>query len=124
MDAEKSLLTIVPVIPSADIERDVKWYHEKTGFEYSFGDKMYAGIQRDKISIHLQWHAGTEDDPLLGGSVVKIFVKNVKAIFEELVKRGTVADDKLRMNTPWNTHEFGFYDLNNNAIFLVQSISQ
>jgi hypothetical protein len=23
-------------------------------------------------------------------------------------------------NTPWKTNEFGFYDLNNNAIFIVE----
>ena len=116
------LPVMVPVLPSADIKRDIQWYKEMTGFELVFGDHMYAGLQKDDLEIHLQWHADTEDDPLLGGSVIKIFVENVIPFFEEFVERGTVNKDKLRKHTPWNTHEFGFYDPNNNAIFFVQDI--
>ncbi len=46
---------------------------------------MYAILQRDNLSIHLQWHADTQDDPLNGGSVIRIFVKYIKPIFEEFV---------------------------------------
>ena len=52
--------------------------------------------------------------------MIRIFVQNIQPIFDEFVERGTVAADKLRRNTPWGTHEFGFYDLNKNAIFIVQ----
>ncbi|MCK8522850.1 glyoxalase/bleomycin resistance/extradiol dioxygenase family protein [Aquimarina sp. D1M17] len=113
---------IIPVLPSLDIKRDIAWYEEKTGFTFLFGDHMYAGIRKDNLTIHLQWHADTEDDPLLGGSVIKIFVEDIQPIFEDFVNRGTVPKDKLRRHTPWNTHEFGFYDLNNNAIFFVQDV--
>ena len=116
------LINIEPVLPSADIERDLAWYEEKTGFIKVFGDNMYAGLKRDHLLFHLQWHADTEDDPLLGGSVMKIFVKDIQPLFKEFVERGTVPPEKLRMNTPWGTHEFGFYDLNKNAIFIVQDI--
>ena len=81
---------------------------------------MYACLKRENLFIHLQWHADTEDDPLLGGSVIKLFVKNIQPIFKEFMERGTVKEDKLRLNTPWGTHEFGFYDLNNNAVFIVE----
>ena len=91
---------VIPVLPSQDIQCDLKWYHKKTGFEPIFSDSMYAGIFRDGINIHLQWHADTKEDPLLGGSVIKIFVDDVEFIFQEFVKRGTVAKDKLRKNTP------------------------
>ncbi|MEQ9403359.1 MAG: glyoxalase/bleomycin resistance/extradiol dioxygenase family protein [Cyclobacteriaceae bacterium] len=114
------LLEIMPVLPSADIERDVKWYEKHTGFKMAFGDDMYVGLNRDNLNIHLQWHADTEDDPLLGGSVIRIFVKHITPLFEEFVERGTVSRDKLRLNTPWKTNEFGFYDLNRNAIFILE----
>ena len=113
---------IEPVLPSQDIQRDIEWHQKHTGFEYKFGDHMYAGIERDGLYIHLQWHADTEDDPLLGGSVIKIFVKDIQPIFEEFVKRKTIKPEKLQMNTPWGTHEFGFCDLNKNAIFVVQDV--
>lgn len=114
------LSAIIPVLPSADIERDVAWYKEKTGFGVYYSDKMYAVLYRENLVIHLQWHADTEDDPLLGGSVVRIDVKNIQPLFEEFVQRGTVAHTAFKANTPWKTNEFGFYDLNKNAIFIME----
>lgn len=114
------LLQIEPVLPSQDIDRDVKWYQDKVGFQLVFKDAMYTVLKREHLHMHLQWHADTKDDPLLGGSVIRIFVKNIQPIFEEFVKRGTIAKNKLRKNTPWGTHEFGFYDLNKNAVFIVE----
>ena len=113
---------ICPVLPSADIARDVKWYEDKTGFRKTHADDMYAVLQREHLWIHLQWHADTADDPLLGGSVIRLFVEDIDPWLKEFVERGTVSSEKLRHHTPWNTHEFGFYDLNRNAIFVVQSI--
>ncbi len=115
-------LNIAPVLPSADIARDVAWYEEKTGFKVYFADKMYAVICRSNLWIHLQWHADTPDDPLLGGSVIRIFVKNIRPLFEEFVQRGTVSEDAFKANTPWQTNEFGFYDLNKNVIFIAEDI--
>ncbi len=116
-------LSIIPVLPSADIARDVAWYEEKTGFKVYFSDKMYAVLYRNPLCIHLQWHADTPDDPLLGGSVIRIYTKNIKFLFDEFVERGTVTQDKLIADTPWKTSEFGFYDLNKNAVFIMEDIS-
>ncbi|GMN10165.1 hypothetical protein MTsPCn9_14200 [Croceitalea sp. MTPC9] len=115
-------LHMTPVLSSQNIKRDVEWHKNYTGFELVFADDMYAGLKRENLFIHLQWHADTEEDPLLGGSVIKIFVKNIQPIFKEFIGRGTVKEDKLRLNTPWGTHEFGFYDLNNNAVFIVEDV--
>ena len=113
---------IIPVLPSADIARDIAWYKEKAGFETKYSDNMYAVLYRNNICIHLQWHADTEKDPLLGGSVIRIDVKNIKLLFDEFVQRGTVTHDALKTNTPWKTNEFGFFDLNKNAIFIMEGI--
>lgn len=115
-------LEISPVLPSQDIDRDVDWYEKQVGFKLLQKDSMYAVMRRENLCIHLQWHADTEDDPLLGGSVIKIFVKNLTPIFNELVERGTINEEKLRLNTAWGTNEFGFYDLNNNSVFFVEDI--
>lgn len=58
---------------------------------------MYAGLKREQLFIHLQWHADTKDDPLLGASVIKLFVRNIQPIFEEFIKRGTVKENRLRL---------------------------
>ena len=113
-------ITMIPVMPSENIERDVAWYKEKTGFECLHADSMYAVLFRDKLMLHLQWHAGTPEDPLLGGSVIRLYVKNIRPLFEEFVNRGTVAADQFRSHTPWKTNEFGFYDLNRNVIFVLE----
>ncbi len=116
-----STLYIIPVLSSSDIKRDAEWYEEYTGFKYYFGDEGYAGFTRDNLEFHLQWHHNNEQDPVHPG-VMKIFVKNIEPYFEEFVERGTITPDKLKKNTPWGTHEFGFYDLNNNAVFIVQDV--
>ncbi len=113
---------ICPVLPSQNIERDVEWYREKVGFSVLHKDDMYAVLRRENLCIHLQWHADTDDDPLLGGSVIRIIVDDIKPIFDELIQRGTVERNKLSLKTPWNTNEFGFYDLNKNAIFIVEDL--
>ena len=112
---------IVPVLPSLDILRDLKWYEKHTGFIYYFGDKGYAGLRRGDLEFHLQFHHGTEEDPVVG-SVMKIFVEDIQPYFREFVERGTIGEGDLRLNTPWGTHEFGFYDENKNAIFWVQDV--
>jgi catechol 2,3-dioxygenase-like lactoylglutathione lyase family enzyme len=117
-----TILGVVPVLPSADIDRDIKWYQNFTGFDLIRNDGDYAILGRGTTIFHLQWHADTPEDPLLGGSVVRIFVSDVKSYFDEFCKRGTVKPGKLILNTEWGTHEFGFYDLNRNAIFIVQDI--
>ena len=116
------ILNIIPVLPSANIARDIIWYNEKAGFKEYFSDRMYAILYRDNLTIHLQWHADSDDDPLLGGSVIRINVKNIKPLFDEFLKRGTVNPDSFKTNTPWKTNEFGFFDLNNNAIFIMEDI--
>lgn len=113
-------LNTIPVLPTADIQRDITWYQKKMGLEVFFSDKMYAILFRETLCLHLQWHADTQDDPLLGGSVVRIYVKNITPLFEEFIQRGTITPEKFRSNTPWLTNEFGFYDLNNNAIFIFE----
>jgi hypothetical protein len=126
-----TFLNIIPVLPSADVERDIAWYKEKTGFKCLYKDNTddgqrtsYAVLGRNNQYIHLQWHAGTEDDPLLGGSVIRIYVKHIKPLVEEFVQRGTITQDKFRTNSPWQSNEFGFYDLNHIAIFIMEDLTK
>ncbi len=117
-------LHVTPVLPTEDLGRDLEWYKNKLGFSALHIAQDYAVLKRAGIFIHLQWHANTLDDPLLGGSVVKFFVKNIDTLFQEMVDKGIVPPNKLTRNTPWNTHEFGLYDLNNNAIFFVEDVQE
>jgi hypothetical protein len=113
------LQTICPVLSTSDLERDINWYKTRVGFNLTHQEEGYAVLNRDHIWIHLQWHHNNEEDPI-NISVIKIFVNDIQPIFKEMLTRGTTSKDKLHLNTPWSTHEFGFYDLNNNAVFFVQ----
>ena len=121
MSPASPTLYIIPVLSSADIKRDLEWYEKYTGFQYAFGDEGYVGLNRDNLEFHLQWHHGNDEDPVLAG-VMKIFVKDIQPYYDEFLERGTITPEKLHKNTPWGTHEFGFYDLNNNAVFIVQDV--
>ena len=120
--ADSNFKQIIPVLSSSDVQRDVAWYEKQLGFQLAFWDgDGYAGIQRDGIEVHLQWHHNNEDDPVLPG-VIKLFVSDILPIFEELQRKGVVTEDRLRRHTSWGTHELGLFDLNNNAIFFVQDV--
>lgn len=119
---ESPLLEVVPVLAGVDLDRDIKWYRDHSGFELVRNDVEYAILKRDKIFLHLQWHADTEGYPLPGGSVVRIFLEDKDVCLDEFYERKTVKPEKLKRNTDWGTHEFGFYDSNRNAIFIVQDI--
>jgi predicted enzyme related to lactoylglutathione lyase len=115
-------LSTIPVFPSADIQRDIAWYEKQAGFSTIYADAMYAVIYRDNTWLHLQWHADTANDPLLGGSVARIGVAAVEPLFNEMLERGTVGPSAFVRNTPWQTNEFGFRDLNNNILFFMQDL--
>ena len=116
-----STALLIPVLPSADIKRDVTWYENYCGFKVDFGNDTYAGLSRESIKIHLQWHANSPNDPILGGSVIKLFIEDIEQYQQEFIKRGTIPKSELKP-TAWGTKEFGFYDLNNNAIFIVEDL--
>ena len=108
-------------LKQADLARDIAWYEEKTGFRNVTNQEGYAIMRRENMEFHLQWHHDNDDDPVFPG-VIRIWVKGILPVFEEFVQRGTVTPEKLRMNTPWGTNEFGYYDLNKNAVFVMEDV--
>jgi catechol 2,3-dioxygenase-like lactoylglutathione lyase family enzyme len=94
MDKNYQFLGTIPILPSSDIDRDIAWYKEKAGFEVVHANDMYAVLQRDTIYLHLQWHAGTEDDPL-GGSAIRIVVKNITRCLKSLYKEARCTNQNL-----------------------------
>ena len=53
-------LTVHPVLPARDVAEAIDFYTNKLGFELVFKDEendpTYAGIKRDNVELHLQWH--------------------------------------------------------------------
>ena len=81
METNTEFNSVIPVLPFSNIESDIIWYKEKIGFEAFFSDNMYTLLQRDNLCISLPWQADTEDNSLLGGSVIRVFVKNIESHF-------------------------------------------
>jgi len=113
-----------PVLESGDIKRDAQWYSDQLGFEVLFQDDHYAVLRHGAASIHLQWHAGTEQDPLNGGAVVRFLLEDVGPYFTNLKSKGLVEDAQLKEKTPWNTTEFALFDANKNALIFTQDLSK
>lgn len=110
----------VPVLPSADVARDVNFYVKGLGFQEIFSDSLYALLRRQNLELHLQWHADTAEDPLLGGSVVRLITNDVDEYYKIVVDHGIISPNHLPKKTPWGTYEFGFFDLNKNAVFIAK----
>jgi catechol 2,3-dioxygenase-like lactoylglutathione lyase family enzyme len=55
---------IHPILPVQDVVEALKFYVNKLGFSIAFSDDSknptYAGIRRDDVEIHLQWHHAHE----------------------------------------------------------------
>ncbi len=127
MSATK-FLKISPILPSSDVVRDIKWYEEKLGFKLGYNSGMYeegtinyAVLNRQEISLHMQFQF-PEDMAKMTSFQIRIEVDNILPIFEEYKSNGVVKE--LRKNTPWGTTEFGFYDLNKNAIFFFEDLKK
>lgn len=59
-----ALLAVHPVLPSKNVAAAVAFYVERLGFALAFHDTSgaprYAGVRRDGVVIHLQWHDPAE----------------------------------------------------------------
>lgn len=108
-----------PVLPSRDIARAIAFYVHQLGFELAFSDSddepRYAGLTRDDVEIHVQWHDPAEwervERPML-----RFVVPDVDSLFEEYRDKGVFHERTALRDTGWGTREFAFYDLDGNGL--------
>ena len=113
------LLAVHPVLPSKDVAASLSFYLDRLGFELLFKDDpsvpRYAGIRRDDVELHLQWHDPAEwsavERPML-----RLHVEQVDALFEEYAQQDVFHDQTALRDTAWGTREFAFYDLDQNGL--------
>lgn len=118
------LIAAHPVLPVQDIRKTVLFYM-KLGFAPLFvdsdDDPRYAGIGRDGVEIHLQWH-----DPAGWASVdrpqLRFLVHDVDALYEQFKATGAVPEGKTVRDTEWGTREFGFFDPDKNGLTFYCSL--
>lgn len=120
------LKQIHPVLPVKSVTKAVDYYVNKLGFKLAFtdttSDNGYAGVSRDGIEIHLQWHDEIEWVEGLDRPLLRIYVENITKLYEEyktkdVFHEGTALQDKI-----WGTQEFTFYDLYGNGLTFYRDL--
>ncbi|MCR9246174.1 MAG: VOC family protein [bacterium] len=113
-----------PVLAVRDVRKTARWFCDHLGFRPLFADNdaepRYAGIGRDDVEIHLQWHGEEEWAAGLCGAAYRFLVDDPDALFEEAFQTGAVPPGKQVDDTDWGTREFGLYDPNGNAVFFYR----
>ena len=114
-----------PVLPVRDVAAAIVYYTQKLGFELKFQDSKanpkYAGVLRDGVELHLQWHDATDFKSVEKLSL-RFFIEDVDALFEEYQTQGVFHTRTALQNTSWGTREFAFYDPDGNGLFFYRGL--
>jgi hypothetical protein len=120
------LKQIHPVLPVKSVVLAVEYYIHKLGFNLAFTDTTdangYAGVKRDDIEIHLQWHDEKEWVIGLDRPMLRIYVDNISELFDEYNTKDIFHKNTSLKKTPWGTEEFAFYDLYGNGLTFYRDI--
>ncbi len=114
-----------PVLPCKNVSQAINFYVEKLGFSLGFQDSVenphYAGVRRDGVELHLQWHDAAEWDAV-ERPMLRFIVADVNALFLEYGDKELFHENTAVRETGWGTREFAFYDLNQNGLTFYQDI--
>ena len=121
-----NLKHIHPVLPVKNVTEAIDFYTQKLGFKCSFkdagNDPKYGGIQRDGIEIHLQWHDSKEWEIQIDRPLLRIYVDNIEALYDDYKTKDVFHKNTLLKDTAWGTREFGFYDLFGNGLIFYHDL--
>lgn len=112
-------------MPVRDVAEAITFYTTQLGFALIFTDASanpgYAGVKREGVEIHLQWHASEEWMPGLDRPMIRVLCKDPDLLYTEFAHLLDPERSGLR-NTPWGTREFGLYDPYQNALVFYRDI--
>jgi uncharacterized glyoxalase superfamily protein PhnB len=111
-----SFTASAPVFAVQDVPRSVEHYRDVLGFrvEFTYGEPtVYAGVERDRLSLHLQGAGETRRAP--GQSAVYVFVTDVDALYAELASRGARLVNAPK-DYPYGMRDFDLVDLDGNQL--------
>ena len=115
---------IHPVLPVKNVAKAIDYYVKKLGFKLAFTDTTseqgYAGVSRDDIQVHLQWHDEKEWNQGLDRPLLRIYVNNIKELYDEYKIQDVFHEQTALRETPWGTKEFAFYDLYRNGLIFYR----
>jgi len=115
---------IHPVLPVKNVVKAIDYFVNKLGFKLAFTDTTseqgYAGVSRDGIQLHLQWHDEKDWTNGLDRPLLRIYVDNIEALYNEYKTQDVFHSQTALKETPWGTKEFGFYDLYGNGLIFYK----
>ena len=120
------LEAIHPVLPVKDVSMSLRFYTERLGFTIAFADDgenpKYAGVRRDNVEIHLQWHDSSEWEIGIDRPMLRLKVQNIEGLFTSFSEVDVFHEDTDLKETPWGTEEFAFYDLDKNGLTFYRDL--
>ncbi|GAA0872090.1 hypothetical protein GCM10009117_12370 [Gangjinia marincola] len=120
------LAEVHPVLPVWDVMEALQFYVEKLNFDIGFVDDeknpRYAGVVRDGIELHLQWHDKSEWDNGMDRPLLRILTQKIKLLYEEYKYAGVFHEYTNLEETDWGTLEFSFYDPFKNALIFYHGL--
>jgi len=110
---------VQPVLMSRDVEASIGFYRQ-LGFDVAFRDDptapKYAGVRRDGVELHLQWHDAREWEFPNDRPTYRFVVQDVDGLFSELRASGALSANAAVRDTPWGTREFHVQDPDRNGL--------
>lgn len=109
------LEAVQPVLMVRDVRASVRFY-QGLGFELAFisteVEPMYAGVRRDGVELHLQWHDAADFS-----SGDRPTYRFVVPLVDDLSAELPGGLDRTEVNdTPWGTREFHVRDPDGNGL--------
>jgi hypothetical protein len=95
-------------------------FYAALGFSELFRDRedrpQYAGVARDGVELHLQWHDGSEWAYPVDRPTYRFVVRDVDELYAEFAARSEVTDRTTPTSTSWGTYEFHVRDPDGNGL--------
>lgn len=108
-----------PVLMSKDVGAAIQFY-ERIGFAPAFTDSTdapkYAGVRRDGVELHLQWHDPVEWEDGHDRPSYRFLVQDVDGLHAEFTANTLGTEMSSVRDTPWGTREFHLRDLDGNVL--------
>ena len=113
-----------PVLPCKDVTTAIEFYVKKLGFALTFqvtSHPQYAGVRRDNVELHLQWHDPQEWERI-ERPMLRFVVEDVDALYDEYKDKEIFHDRTALRDTPWGTREFAFFDPFSNGLTFYKNL--
>ncbi|MGC1515439.1 MAG: glyoxalase superfamily protein [Maribacter sp.] len=126
MQQQAYLHQIHPVLPVWDVVEALDFYVNRLGFRIAFADDSknpkYAGIIKDAVEIHLQWHDQKDWEVTADRPMLRIVTQNIEALYEVYSEKDIFNPHTLLRETAWGTKEFAIYDPFKNGLTFYRDI--